>query len=125
INSIRRNRRLKQISAPRHGLDQLVIIVAELLAQFPDALHKRVVTHGNVGPHLLKQLSLGHKSPSIVREAAQHLERLGPQVDLLIAGSQTWPRYIEDKAVKPQDPVDDLVQSALPARVIVGLIGNL
>jgi len=38
---------------------------------------------------------------------------LGPQVDLPVASAQTAARQIERKAVKPQNPMDDMVHSAL------------
>src|SRR5262249_22010818 len=94
---------VEQITAAGHSLDQLSIIIAELLAQFTDALHKRIIAHADVGPHSIEKLLLGHEPPDILREVAQHLERLGPQVDHLIAEAQASTRQIERKAVKPQN----------------------
>src|SRR5215468_5452596 len=39
-------------------------------------------------PHGLEKLWLGDEPPSILHKVAQHLERLGPQVDFLIAGGK-------------------------------------
>jgi hypothetical protein len=117
LRRLRRHRGVEEITTARHCLDQAAIDVAELLAQFADALHKRVIAHADIGPHGLEKLWLGDEQPSVLRKIAQHLERLGPQVDFLIAGAQTSACQIERKAVKPQHRV---VHSAAPERAIIG-----
>ncbi len=107
------HRGVQQIAAARHRLDQAAVVVAELMAQFPNALHERVIGHRHVWPHRLIEFLLGHEPPGVLCEVAQHLERLGPQVDLLIARTQASSRQIEHEAVELQNSVDDMVHSPL------------
>ena len=92
-----------------------MFVVAELLAQFADALHERVIGHNNVGPYRLVKLLLGHKAAGVLCEVTQHLERLGPQVNVLFARPQIPARQIERERVEPQNPVRALFDGA-PSR---------
>jgi hypothetical protein len=83
---------VEQITPASRRPDQAVVVVAELLAQFPDALKERVIAYGDVGPRGFEKLLFGHEPPGMLNKIAEYLERLGAQVDLLIADAQTSAR---------------------------------
>jgi hypothetical protein len=77
-----------------------VVIVAELVTQLPNALRDRIVGHGNVGPYGLVKLLLGYEPPGVLREVTKHLKCLGPQLDIVLACTQTSARQIEREAIE-------------------------
>src|SRR5206468_3356655 len=90
-----------------------VLIVPQLVAQFPDTLHQRVIRYGNVWPNHLVKLLLRDKASSVLHKIAQDLKRLWSQVDVLIRAAQTPTRQVQRKAVEMQNPRVDLVHLAL------------
>ena len=89
----------------------MVLFVAELFAQLPDALHKRVIGHGNVRPDGLIELLLRYEPSRVRHKVAQHLERLGRQFNILLADAQASTRQIERETVKPQNTMHDLIHA--------------
>ena len=53
------SRHLEQIAAPRDGLHERVVYIAQRLADFDDALDQAVIGHGDIGPDCPHQLFLG------------------------------------------------------------------
>jgi hypothetical protein len=51
----------------------------------------------------------GDELPGMLHKVAKHLERLGAQVDLPIAGAQTSAHQVQRKAVKLQNPMKEMV----------------
>ena len=52
-----------------------MLFVTQRLADFDQALHERVVGHGNVPPHRLEELLLRHEAAGIADEVGQYLDR--------------------------------------------------
>jgi hypothetical protein len=102
----RRNRHfgIQQIAAASQRSYETAGIVAELLAQFVDALNERVIRYGNTGPHRLVKLLLWHEPAGVFGEVAKNLERLGAQVDIVVAGAQKSPRQIKRKRSNRSTP---------------------
>jgi hypothetical protein len=96
----RRDCGVKQIPTARYCFDQAVIGITEFVAQLPNALHYGGIGHGHIGPYRVVELPLGHQPPGIVRQVSKNLKRLGPQLDILLARTQTPAHQVERKSVK-------------------------
>jgi hypothetical protein len=62
---------------------------------------------------------LPNKSSGVFNQVQQHLERLGPQLEIPVSGPQATTSQIERKAVETQDPMDNHIHSA-PPQVLAG-----
>jgi hypothetical protein len=96
----RRNRGIKQIPTARYCLDQAVIGIIEFVTQLPNALHYGGIGHGYIGPYSGVELPLGHQAPGIVYQVSKNLKRLGPQLYILLARTQTPAYQVERKSVE-------------------------
>ena len=67
----------------RHGLQELVVVVAQRVANLADALRQRVIGHERVGPHSPKQIFFGDEGPLMFVEVQQYLKRFGSEPDFL------------------------------------------
>src|SRR5262245_14643569 len=106
---------IQDISAPGHRFDQAVILIAELGAQFPNALHQGVVRNRHVSPHRIEQLLFGNKTPDVSSKVAEHFERLGPKRNVLSTHANTASAKIESEAVEISNTADELVHSDTPS----------
>jgi hypothetical protein len=72
-----------------------MVLATQCPAYFDQALHQGIVGHGNVPPHRLEELLLGHDAAGIADEVGQDLEGPLAQVYLFAIPQQRGPQRIE------------------------------
>lgn len=82
-------------TSPRHGLQELVLVVTQRVANLADALRQRVIGHERVGPHGPKQIFFGYEGPLMFVEIEQYLKRFGSEPDFLATAQETRPLEAE------------------------------
>jgi len=86
---------VKDVTTPRHGLDNLLCLIAQRATYFHQALHQRIVRDRCVNPHGLDQFIFADESPIVFDEILQDLKRLGAQLDVIV--NQTgWEQVLEN-----------------------------
>lgn len=82
-----RNIRIEPVALTGDHLDQPALLVAERKTQLADALKQIVFADMDIRPYRFHQLLLAQHPPGIGGEQRQHLERLGPELDLAAVGT--------------------------------------
>src|SRR5262245_14319005 len=101
------NRCSETVAAPRHGLDQTLLAVAQRLTHVAHATRQRRVRHDDVRPYCFDQFVLRHQPAGILDEVAQHLEALRPEVDLAVAAAKYPVSEVERTVLEAKDILAD------------------
>ena len=92
--------------------DHRAVSIAELQAQFANALHEGIVGNRHIAPNGIVKLPLGDETSGVLGEMAEEKERLRPQLEVTSCDAHTAARQIQLESVEAQDPGNNLIHGA-------------
>src|SRR6202011_6193886 len=92
-----RHRRGEPVAAAGHGLDDLLVAVAESLAQFAHAPLNRIIGYNHVRPDGPDDFVLRYEAAATFDKVTEDLKGLRAQLDVAIFGSQAAARHIKQE----------------------------
>ena len=105
LASSRSIRRDEPVAARRHGLDVARVpgIVANRAAELRDDAGERVVGDGGPLPDGVEELLLGNQAIGVVKQVAEHLERLRFELHQLVSPPHPFGREIDAYVTERQE----------------------
>ncbi|HKS60760.1 MAG TPA: hypothetical protein VJT13_03620, partial [Xanthobacteraceae bacterium] len=86
-----------------------MVDIAELAAQFADALHQCIVGDCHAAPNRIVELLLGDQAPGVLGQVAQQTKRLRPQLEIASCDARTAAHQVQIESVEAQDPRNNLI----------------